>query len=193
MSCKRRKVFPMPTKSLVMPKNAKDKERLVPDNVPGIPGTPGGKEVTPPAEGQLPEGYFHPDQVQQAVVQTAVETLGYPPKKVIGAPVVPPTGGETAAPTVTELLPNVATIGDPSFTLHVRGTNFVAGSVIVFNGYDEPTTLVSPTEVTTGVNMETWFAQSAPLPVTVRNPDGQMSNALTFTFNMPAGDATKRK
>jgi hypothetical protein len=87
------------------------------------------------------------------------------------------------APTVTALEPNVAVIGEPSFTLSVKGTGFAEGSVIVFNGYDEPTTVVSPTEVTTGINMDVWQGQSLPLPVTVRNLDGQVSNALTFTFN----------
>jgi hypothetical protein len=54
--------------------------------------------------------------------------------------------------------------------------------VIVFNGFDEPTTVVSPTEVTTGVNMAVWTGPSLPLPVGVRNGDGQVSDSLFFTF-----------
>ena len=92
------------------------------------------------------------------------------------------TAIEAPAPTVTALTPNTVAIGQPSFTLHVIGTGFVPGAVIVFNGYDEPTTRVSATEVTTGVNMDVWTAPSAPLPVLVRNPNGQASAPLTFTF-----------
>jgi hypothetical protein len=83
---------------------------------------------------------------------------------------------------VTALDPATVAIGAPSFTLHVHGSGFAAGSVIVFNGYDEPTTVVSATEVTTGVNMAVWTAPSLPLPVTVRNGDGQESAPLPFTF-----------
>jgi hypothetical protein len=88
------------------------------------------------------------------------------------------------APVLTAVEPNTAVIGEPSFTLSVKGTGFSEGSVIVFNGYDEPTTVVSPTEVTTGVNMDVWQGASLPLPVTVRNLDGQVSNELTFTFTV---------
>jgi len=86
------------------------------------------------------------------------------------------------APVVTALDPDTAVIGTPSFTLHVRGTGFAPGAVIVFNGYDEPTTVVTAAEVTTGVNMDVWTGPSAPLPVAVRNPDGALSNERPFTF-----------
>ncbi len=95
-------------------------------------------------------------------------------------PVAPPP------PVVTALVPDTAVIGSPSFTLHVHGTGFAPDAVIVFNGYDEPTTIVSPTEVTTGVNMAVWTAPSAPLPVAVRNPDGVVSNDVPFTFTEAA-------
>src|SRR5678816_2221276 len=59
----------------------------------------------------------------------------------------------TAVPTTTALVPSSAKLGDPSFTLHVQGTGFVPGSVILWNGSPEPTTFVSATELTTLVNM----------------------------------------
>jgi IPT/TIG domain len=89
------------------------------------------------------------------------------------------------APVLASLTPTTAQIGDPDFTLHVTGTGFTAASVIVFNGFDEPTTLVSDTEITTGVNMSVWLAPTAPLPVVVRT-DGAVSNALSFTFTEAA-------
>ena len=96
----------------------------------------------------------------------------------------PPAAG--TPPTVTGLSPNSAVLGSPSFTLHVLGTGFVAGSTIVFAGNDEPSTLVSPTELTTGVNMAVWLGPDA-LPVLVRNPDGLVSAPMTFTFTAAAG------
>jgi hypothetical protein len=89
--------------------------------------------------------------------------------------VIPPT------PVVESLNPNTAVIGVPSFDLHVVGSGFTRDSVIVFNGHDEPTTIVSPTELTTGINMAVWLGPSEPLPVLVKNGDVE-SNALTFTF-----------
>jgi len=86
------------------------------------------------------------------------------------------------APVVTSLTPATAVVGAPNFTLSVKGTGFVPGSRIVFNGFEEPTTYVSATELTTGVNMAVWTAPSAPLPVAVRALDGEMSNAMNFTF-----------
>jgi len=84
-------------------------------------------------------------------------------------------------PTISSLTPNTAQLGTANFTLHVIGTGFKPGAVIVFNGIDEPTTLVSATEVTTGVNMAVWLAPAA-LPVKVRSLLGQESNVQTFTF-----------
>lgn len=85
-------------------------------------------------------------------------------------------------PTVTSLVPATAVVGAANFTLHVHGTNFVPGCRIVFNHYEEPTTFVSATELTTGVNMAVWTGPSAPLPVAVRTLDGRTSNDLPFTF-----------
>ena len=93
------------------------------------------------------------------------------------------------APTATSLVPPTATIGDPDFTLHVHGTGFTEGAVILWNGGREPTTFVSATEVTTGVNMAT--AQfPMPIPVAVELADGViMTNELTFDL-LPAAVAT---
>jgi len=91
------------------------------------------------------------------------------------------TNGSVKPPTVTSLTPNSAEIGDPAFTLHIHGTNFNSGSKIYFNGFEEPTTLVGPTEVTTGVNMPLWQAP-AVVPVTVQNADGTSAPPMNFTF-----------
>lgn len=90
------------------------------------------------------------------------------------------------APVLSALVPATAEVGTPSFTLSVQGSGFVPGSVILFNGFAEPTTFVSATELTTGVNMDVWVGPSEPLPVAVRTLDGKLSNELTFTFTAPA-------
>lgn len=84
-------------------------------------------------------------------------------------------------PVITTLAPATAKLGDPSFTLHVTGTGFRAGCQILWNGSPEPTTFVSPTELTTLVNMAS--AQVAiDIPVAVRSLSGQDSNVATFAL-----------
>jgi len=91
------------------------------------------------------------------------------------------TSVPSVPPVVSSLTPNSAEIGDPSFVLHVHGTGFKSDSIIVFAGQEEPTTFVSATEITTGVNMSVWVGPDA-LPVHVLNPDGIQSDPMTFTF-----------
>jgi hypothetical protein len=88
------------------------------------------------------------------------------------------------------LEPATAVLGSPDFTLHVRGSGFAADAVILWNGSPEPTTVVSPTELTTGVNMATAVA-AVTIPVTVTQ-GGVVSNALDFTFTAPAATANRR-
>jgi hypothetical protein len=92
--------------------------------------------------------------------------------------------GSAAPPQLTALAPDTAVLGALSFTLHVHGSGFTADSVITFAGHDEPTTLASPTEVTTGVDMSVWLGPDT-VPVTVRNGDGAASAPLSFTFTAP--------
>jgi|SRR5436190_408140 hypothetical protein len=98
------------------------------------------------------------------------------------------TSGPAIPPIVSSLSPNTVVIGSPTFDIHVMGSGFVAGSVIMFNGIEEPTTVVSPTELTTGVNMPLWTAE-AEVPVTVLNPDGVLSDPLTFSFTAAAAQS----
>jgi uncharacterized membrane protein YgdD (TMEM256/DUF423 family) len=92
-----------------------------------------------------------------------------------------PEGGEIPAPEITALTPDSATIGDPSFRLYVTGTNLFSGSIIVFAGQDEPTTLEDDGTVSTGINMDVWHGPDV-LAVSVKNAD-KVSNELEFTFN----------
>ena len=88
---------------------------------------------------------------------------------------------------IKALAPNTAAVGGPKVTLHVHGTGFSSSSVIVFNNGDEPTTLVSPTEVTTILNPST-ASGTWTVPVAVRTGN-TVSNALDFSF-VEAGTVT---
>jgi hypothetical protein len=95
------------------------------------------------------------------------------------------TLGNTEPPIITSLSPNSATIGEPAFDIHVHGSGFDQNSRILFNQIEEPTTMVSPNELTTGINMPLWTAP-ATVPVSVMNSNGLASQAQNFTFNNPA-------
>lgn len=85
------------------------------------------------------------------------------------------------APTVASLNPNTAESGDPTdVTMVVTGTGFTEASVIIFNGFDEPTTLISDTQCSTIVK-PSLFVVPAVCPVQVRDAGGT-SNSVDFTF-----------
>jgi hypothetical protein len=121
------------------------------------------------------------DGSERVVLGSSLNTL------ISGAtPIVSAIRGSAAAeeqaPVVDSLVPASAQLGDPDFTLHVHGSNFNPGAVIVWNGGEEPTTYVSETELTTDVNMATATVAGA-YPVFVRAISRQESNSLDFTLN----------
>jgi len=75
--------------------------------------------------------------------------------------------------------------GGLEFDLTVSGTNFVSGAVVMWNGTALSTTFVSATEVIALVPASL-IASAGTASVTVVNPDGATSAAVTFTIN-PAG------
>ena len=82
-------------------------------------------------------------------------------------------------PAVTGLSPSVATAGGPAFTLTVSGSNFVSGSKVRWNGADRVTTFGSATQLQASI-LTADLAAPGMIPVTVFNPDGGLSNAMTF-------------
>ena len=88
------------------------------------------------------------------------------------------TGAST--PTLTNLSPSSAVAGGPGFTLTVNGSNFVSGATVRWNGADRtPTTFVNETQLTAQIPA-TDIAAAGTASVTVGNPGGAASNALTF-------------
>jgi hypothetical protein len=106
----------------------------------------------------------------------------------------PPIMAAAEPPTVTALNPPSALAGDATdIQLLVDGTGFNEISKIVFNGNDEPTTLMSPTQVRTIVK-PSLFTVAADVPVAVRNGT-LVSNEQTFSFTdtmARAGAKTRR-
>jgi hypothetical protein len=107
------------------------------------------------------------------------------------------------APAISSVSP--VSIKTGSFTLTVSGTNFHTGAVVKLNGAPVATTFNSSARLTAVGSI----AAAAPaLPVTVTNPDAQVSNAASITVtnavstpvtiaitpakvNIPAGNTTQ--
>lgn len=96
----------------------------------------------------------------------------------MNAPIQAMGGGAPAAAILTALVPDTVALGEPDFTLSVEGTGFTPASEILWNGSPEPTTFVSETEVTTGVNMAT-AGVAIEIPVAVKTGEA-VSNVLPF-------------
>jgi hypothetical protein len=103
-----------------------------------------------------------------------------------------PGGGASAAitftindplPTLGLLSPTTANAGSAAFTLTLTGTNFLAGTVVEWNGVALATTIVSATQVTALVPAGD-LATGGAILVTVFNPlpGGGTSAALTLTI-----------
>jgi len=98
----------------------------------------------------------------------------------------PPSGEKPEHPIVlplklTSLSPNTAVAGSAAdIVMSCIGTGFTKETVIKFGDYDEPTTLVSATEVTTVVK-PSLFINPDTVPVLVHSGEVS-SDPLTFSF-----------
>jgi hypothetical protein len=97
-------------------------------------------------------------------------------------------GGFNPVPTVSGLVPSSATAGDPAFALTVQGNNFIAASVVRWNGTDRPTTFISATELEADIAVaDIAVAGTAAVTVFTPAPGGGTSNAQSFTILSPGG------
>lgn len=89
-------------------------------------------------------------------------------------------------PTLTSMSPEQVNVGAGAFVLTVRGTNFIAGSVIDWNGSKLSTTYRSNTMLTASVPAQD-IAGAGTADVTVFNPGsvGGSSNPLIFNIIKP--------
>ena len=102
------------------------------------------------------------------------------------------TSGVNSVPTINYLYPTCAPAGEP-VQLEVvgpyPGSNFVANSVVRWNGSNQPTTLDDINSLVAQISASD-VAAARTAAVTVFNPapGGGSSNALTFTINSGAVD-----
>jgi hypothetical protein len=122
--------------------------------------------------------------------ETQVLTIAGPCKVNVGGG-GEPTIGQVDPPTVDGLNPDTAACGDPDLQLIVDGTGFNNASIITFNGLDEPTALLSDTQVRTNVK-PSLFQVAATCPVGVRT-GGMRSNTIDFTFTDPAAGRSRKR
>lgn len=117
---------------------------------------------------------FSPDPAHLGTgAKTAVD-------QTVAPPLVSTPGGGWSSLAVTTLNPATAVLGGPDLTMHVIGTGFRQGDVILFNGGVEPTTFVSPTELTTIVKPST-AGFTGSYPVTVKS-GGLVAKPKNFSF-----------
>ena len=103
--------------------------------------------------------------------------------------VVNPGGATSAAtpfmisvtPTLSSLIPSSAAAGGAAFTLTIAGAGFVPGTTVQWNGTALSTTYVSGAQLTASAPASL-IASVGTANVTVLNPDGAVSNALSFTI-----------
>ncbi len=92
-----------------------------------------------------------------------------------------------ATPTISGIAPTAATAGSSTFTLTVTGSNFMAGSVVLWNGGSLPTTFIGSTQLTAQV-AASWIATPGNASVSVSVPTAA-SNAAPITFTIVAAAA----
>jgi hypothetical protein len=92
-------------------------------------------------------------------------------------------GGSNPLPVLTGLQPTSATAGGPAFTLTALGSEFVADSVVRWNGANRPTTYVSATELQADIAAaDIATAGTALVTVFTPTPGGGTSTALSFAI-----------
>ncbi|MGO9088036.1 MAG: beta-propeller fold lactonase family protein [Candidatus Sulfotelmatobacter sp.] len=103
------------------------------------------------------------------------------------------SGSPSSVPTISVLDPTGVPAGEPSFQLQVvgpyPGSNFVAGSVVRWNGSNRPTTSDAINGLVAQISASD-IAAAGAAAVTVFNPGpgGGTSNALTFTITTGSVD-----
>lgn len=117
--------------------------------------------------------------VVSLVVLLVLPAMAFAQKPAKGAP-----------PVISSIAPSSATAGGPAITLTVRGSNFVTGSIVLWNGNTLTTTYVSATELQAAIPSGL-VAAAGTAQIAVYSPgrSGGTSNTVAFTIN-PAATTT---
>lgn len=97
---------------------------------------------------------------------------------------IDPVASNDPPPFLTGILPSSADEGSGAFTLTAQGADFVASSVVRWNGQDRPTTFVSSGQLTAAIGAaDIAMAGTAAVTVFTPAPGGGLSGTATFTIN----------
>jgi hypothetical protein len=106
-------------------------------------------------------------------------------------------GSGNPAPNATSLSQDSAPVGSAGFTLTITGTNFIANSVVKWNGSARTTTFLGGTQLSIAVSgSDLSLAAAAQVSVSNPAPGGGNSGSLTFSITpriangiaLPGGD-----
>ena len=128
-------------------------------------------------------------QITAAILASDIATAGTANVTVINpAPTPGPSGTQvftispnSPVPTISSLGPTHAP-GGAAFTLTINGTNFVAKSVVNFNGKAEATTFISATQISAAVPPSD-VTTAGNVNVTVTNPPPGGGTSPAFYFH----------
>ena len=138
---------------------------------PGI--NTAGPNGTEPGVILLGRDYFN------AVKTSGVGSTPYQyPHPLQGAVVVP------TAPALSSMSPSSTIAGTGAFTLNLTGLRFVSGAIVKWNGLNRTTTFTSATQLSAAITANDVLG-AGTASITVQNPNGETSNALTFTISTP--------
>jgi hypothetical protein len=126
--------------------------------------------VTPPSVGTY-EFRLYPNNGYTRAATSQPVTVSPPPNPV---------------PVISALSPSFASVGGPQFTLAVTGSNFVATSVVTWNGASRPTTFLSSTDLRATISpADIASVGTATVAVATPSPGGGVSAPMTFTIMSP--------
>ena len=99
---------------------------------------------------------------------------------------------EAAPVTLTGISPSATVAGGPGFTLTLTGTGFSKDSIVVFNQTAQPTTFVSPTQLTAtiGANMLVTPEEGMVTVESSNQKDAQVSAGVTLLVLEPGPNPT---
>lgn len=102
---------------------------------------------------------------------------------------VPPNPVAPPRPSLTAIVPDNCMVGETDFTFAVEGVNFEDGALVMWNGYERPTTFVSSTRLEATIDT-VHLATAQTITIIVYNADGEIAGPLTFTIKNPLPSLT---
>lgn len=125
---------------------------------------------------ELPTTFTSVTELTASIPASLLSSSGSVPVKVVNPS---PGGGESTSLSftianpvarITSVLPAGAVVGSGAIPVTIKGTGFVTGSLIIFNGLALTTTFVNARELQATLPSAS-LASAGELPITIRNPE----------------------